>query len=91
MSKLLVDECTRDGCYRCRFVEKDFFEQGPDVYAASRTITFGGRFRMSGREKWITKLDKPQGTLSLNLNFQLQSVDVSQSAINVDGLDHYSR
>jgi hypothetical protein len=74
-----------------RFVEKDFFEQGPDVYAASQTIELSGRFRMHGRDKWITKLDKPKGTLALNLKFQLEAVDLSQSAINIDGLDHYGR
>ncbi|CAF1066256.1 unnamed protein product [Rotaria sordida] len=74
---------------RNEFSEKDFFEQGPDVYAASRTIEYDGRFRMSGRQKWITKLEKPKGTLALNLNFQLEAVDLSQSVINIDGLDHY--
>ena len=74
-----------------RFIEKDFFEQGPDVYGASRTIEYDGRFRMYGREKWITKLEKPKGTLTLNLNFQLEAVDLSQSVINTDGLDHYGR
>jgi hypothetical protein len=74
-----------------RFCEKDFFEQGPDVYAASRTIEYNGRFRMNGRQKWITKLDKPQGTLALNLKFQLEAVDLSQSSVNNDGLDHYGR
>ncbi|CAF2445334.1 unnamed protein product [Rotaria sp. Silwood2] len=76
---------------RNEFSEKDFFEQGPDVYAASRTIEYDGRFRMSGRQKWITKLEKPKGTLTLNLNFQLEAIDLSQSAINIDGLDHYGR
>lgn len=77
---------------RCfRFTEKDFYEQGPDVYAAVRTIEFDGRFRVNGREKWINKLEKPKGTLALNLNFQLEAVDLSQSVINIDGLDHYGR
>lgn len=74
-----------------RFSEKDFFEQGPDVYAAARTIEYDGRFRMNGRQKWITKLEKPKGTLALNLNFQLEAVDLSQTTINIDGLDHYGR
>ncbi|CAM4870747.1 unnamed protein product [Rotaria socialis] len=80
---------TRNYQQRNKFAEKDFFEQGPDVYAASRTIEYGGRFRMNGRLKWVTKFEKPKGTLSLNLNFQLEAVDLSQSMINVDGLDHY--
>jgi hypothetical protein len=74
-----------------RFCEKDFFEQGPDVYGASRTIEYNGRFRMNDRQKWITRLEKPKGTLALNLNFQLEAVDLSQSNINIDGLDHYGR
>ena len=74
-----------------RFSEKDFFEQGPDVYAAARTVEYDGRFRIHGRHKWINKLEKPKGTLALNLNFQLEAVDLSQSAINIDGLDHYGR
>ncbi|CAF0928552.1 unnamed protein product [Adineta ricciae] len=74
---------------RNEFLEKDFFEQGPDVYAASRTIEYNGRFRIDGRPKWVTKLDKPSGTLALNLNFQLEAVDLSQTTVNVDGLDHY--
>lgn len=74
-----------------RYSEKDFFQQGPDVYAASRTIDYSGRFRMYGRQKWIKKLEKPKGTLALNLNFQLEAVDLSQSNINIDGLDHYGR
>ena len=73
----------------CRFLEKDFFEQGPDVYAASRTIEYNGRFRIYSRSKWVTKLEKPAGTLALNLNFQLEAVDLSQTTVNVDGLDHY--
>ncbi|CAF3857689.1 unnamed protein product, partial [Adineta steineri] len=74
---------------RNEYCEKDFFEQGPDVYAASRTIEYSGRFRMNGRQKWITRLEKPRGTLALNLNFQLEAVDLSQTSINIDGLDHY--
>jgi hypothetical protein len=46
---------------------------------------------MNDRQKWITKLEKPKGTLALNLNFQLEAVDLSQSTINIDGLDHYGR
>ncbi|UJR37393.1 hypothetical protein I4U23_030098 [Adineta vaga] len=80
---------TRNHQRRNEFIEKDFFEQGPDVYAASRTIEYEGRFRMSGRTRWITKLEKPSGTLALNLNFQLDAVDLSQSTVNIDGLDHY--
>ena len=74
-----------------RFSEKDFFEQGPDVYAASRTIELDGRFRVNNRQKWVTKLEKPKGMLSLNLNFQLQAVDLSQTNVNIDGIDHYGR
>jgi hypothetical protein len=77
--------------FKYRYSEKDFFEQGPDVYAASRTVEYSGRFRMNGRQKWITRLEKPKGTLALNLNFQLEAVDLSQSIINIDGLDHYGR
>ena len=72
-------------------MEKDFFEQGPDVYAASRTVEYGGRFRIYSRQKWINKLEKPHGTLALNLNFQLEAVDLSQTKVNIDGLDHYGR
>jgi hypothetical protein len=46
---------------------------------------------MHGRPKWITKLEKPKGTLALNLNFQLEAVDLSQSDISIDGLDQYGR
>ncbi len=56
-----------------------------------RTVDYNGRFRINDRQKWITKLDKPQGTLALNLNFQLEAVDLSQSVVNIDGLDHYGR
>ena len=77
--------------FKFRFSEKDFFQQGPDVYAASRTIEYDGRFRINSRQKWITKLEKPKGTLALNLDFQLEAVDLSQSSINIDGLDHYGR
>lgn len=74
---------------RNEFVEKDFFEQGPDVYAAARTVQYDGRFRIADRPKWITRLEKPRGTLALNLKFRLEAVDLSQSTVNIDGLDHY--
>ncbi|CAF0756438.1 unnamed protein product, partial [Didymodactylos carnosus] len=71
------------------FTEKDFINYGPDVYAAQKTVDLSGRFRIIGQERWIKKLSKPKGSISINFDFDLECVDLSMTNIDIDGLDNY--
>ncbi|KAL7677995.1 hypothetical protein ACOME3_004222 [Neoechinorhynchus agilis] len=63
---------------------------GHDMYAMKKTLEFRGRAKAVGFPRWITSKDRILKLAKLTNKVAIESVDLSYTRINEDGLDIYT-